>query len=440
MSSKVWIDLTDIELWAGHHGGTQRVVYGIAKHFYLSENEEVSFFAYSSAKNAFYETSFEPIYSRVESLKDQTTLSAIVDVSLRQRIKARILPYVPQAIRKNKVLKARAKRTVNYAIAQYKRLNNIRLKLQPKPIRDTGKKIVFSDSDIVLMLGKPWDDAGIQSLLDIQKKNADFKLVQVVYDLIISLYPHLHHPSLFDPYTQHMFKVAQSSDLLLPISESSKNDFAEFCNRLNLPIPKANVIRLGDEIETINATRPDVANLSDNFILCVGTIENRKNHALLYSAYKLAEERGISLPQLVIVGGNGWLADDIRYLIMNDLSMRDKIIVLNNLSDSSLAWMYQNTLFTAYPSLYEGWGLPVAESLAYGRPCVASNASSIPEIGGDLVKYFSPNSTDECLEAIHSMMNQTYRISVEQSIKKNYKKTSWSDTYNQVLDSIKQLR
>lgn len=440
MSGKTWIDLTDIELWAGNHGGTQRVVYGIAKNFYLSKSDAVAFFSYSSTKNIFYETSFEPIYQRVESLKQQNIFDIAVGISLKQRIKAKVLPYVPQSIRRNKILKERIKKAVNYATIQYKRANNIRLNFINQSIHDVKhQEVRFENSDIVLMLGKPWDDAGIQTLLDIQKRDADFKIVQVVYDLIISLYPHLHHPSLFNSYTKHMFKVAQSSDLVLPISQSSKNDFEEFCKRLNLPTPKSEVIRLGDEIETVVATKPDAKNLQKDFLLCVGTIENRKNHALLYSVYKLAKERGVDLPQLVIVGGNGWLADDVRYLIANDISMRDQIVILNNLSDSSLAWMYQNALFTVYPSLYEGWGLPVAESLAYGKACVASNASSIPEIGKDLVEYFSPNSTDECLLTIQNMLKESHRHSIESEIGKKYIKTSWKDTYNQISPYLEQL-
>jgi len=438
--SKVWIDLTDIELWAGHHGGTQRVVYGIAKNFYLENSTDVRFFTYIPTKNDFFETSFKPIYDRVESLKSQKALDNAVTISLKSRLKAKLLPYVPLSFRKNKLIKARAVKAMHLATKIYRTTNNMRLKFKPTTSKgDTLNVAVFNGGDKVLILGKPWDQPGLQTLLDSQKANVNFKVVQVVYDLIISLYPHLHHPTLFDSYTKQMFKMAQSSDLVLPISESSKNDLIQFCQQLNLPAPSAKVIRLGDELDNVVAEKPDIEALSSKFVLCVGTIENRKNHSLLYNVYKLAAERGIDLPQLVIVGGNGWLADDVRYLIANDASVKGKIVILSNISDSSLAWMYKNCLFTIYPSLYEGWGLPVAESLAYGKACVSSNISSMPEIGGELVAYFSPNSTDECLAAIIDMSDDLVRARYEQLINATYKKTTWHDTYMQVSKYMQKI-
>lgn len=202
-------------------------------------------------------------------------------------------------------------------------------------------------------------------------------------------------------------------------------------------------MRLGDEIELstddLNSTsKPDVR-IDDEFLLCVGTIENRKNHMLLYQTYKLAAERGVDLPQLVIAGGKGWLSDDVQYLISHDPGVAKKIVLLYSPSDSVLSWLYRNCLFTVYPSLYEGWGLPVAESLAYDKVCVSSGISSMPEIAGDLLTYFSPNSTDECLAAINNILNVSIRQKAEKRIKKEYHTTSWQKTYQQVVTAISEL-
>lgn len=212
---------------------------------------------------------------------------------------------------------------------------------------------------------------------------------------------------------------------------------------LHLPMPRTRVIRLGDEIELteemLNATAKPDAKIDDDFLLCVGTIENRKNHMLLYQTYKLAAERNVELPQLIIAGGRGWLSDDVQYLINHDPAVAKKIVIIYSPSDSVLSWMYQNCLFTVYPSLYEGWGLPVAESLAYGKVCVSSGISSMPEIAGDLLTYFSPNSTDECLKALQGMLDAKARQKAEDRIKQSYRATSWKDTYDQVVDAITEL-
>ena len=70
--------------------------------------------------------------------------------------------------------------------------------------------------------------------------------------------------------------------------------------------------------------------------------------------------------------------------------LKEKILVLKGINDEELSWLYRNCMFTAYPSLYEGWGLPVAESLRYGKFCIASKISSVPEIAPDLTKLIDP--------------------------------------------------
>ena len=149
----------------------------------------------------------------------------------------------------------------------------------------------------------------------------------------------------------------------------------------------------------------NVDDTSSRFLLCVGTIEVRKNHALLYSTYKLADERGIELPPMVIVGRRGWLSEDIYEVMTHDPQTRAKFVFLHDATDEELAWLYRHCEFTVYPSFYEGWGLPIGESLAYGVPCVASRTSSMPEVAGELIPYFSPSSADECLEAITAMIS-----------------------------------
>ncbi|MBO9578291.1 MAG: glycosyltransferase, partial [Microbacteriaceae bacterium] len=297
--------------------------------------------------------------------------------------------------------------------------------------------------DTVLILGKPWDDAGLQARLDAEKATVGFRIVELVYDLVPSLVPHLHHPSLTVPYTRQMFRQAQTSDRLLAISESSRRDYEEFCRRLALPCPPIDVIRIADRLGGIAAAGRESdalpAGVDEAFMLCVGTVEVRKNHALLYAAVKLAAERGIPLPQLVIVGGHGWLVDETWNNLTRDPAVRDSIRVLSSVDDELLDRLYRLAAFTVYPSKYEGWGLPVAEALAQGRAVAASSSSSIPEIGGDLVRYFSPYSVDECLEALVELSDPVARAAAEARIRAEYVATSWDDTAAQVRASLAAL-
>ena len=442
---RVLIDLTDIEGWEGHHGGTQRVVYGIAKQFFVDQSKDfqVEFIAFSSKKNIFYKTSFEPIYRRVESQESApSSQNSNITISLKSRLKRLVLPYVPEKVRKNKYARKVAKNTFSAGMSIARKAKHSisgRNLISTSPI--ANHQIEFTEKDIVLVLGKPWDNPSMESALINAKADKGFKLVQVVYDLIIPLYPHLHHPTLYKSYTQYIFEAIYGSDLLLPISKCTQKDLEIFAKSLNLTMPKTKVIRLADEIgiTTDNITKPDIR-IENKFIACVGTIEIRKNHNLLYYVYKLAEQRGIELPQLVIVGTRGWLTSDLQYLVENDPKIKNKIIILDNINDKGLSWVYENCMFSVYPSFYEGWGLPVAESLAIGKVCIASSVSSIPEIAGDMLDYFTPYDAGACLDLIVKYLDPTILKQKENQIEQAYKSTNWDDTFTTVVDAIKAIK
>jgi glycosyltransferase involved in cell wall biosynthesis len=142
---------------------------------------------------------------------------------------------------------------------------------------------------------------------------------------------------------------------------------------------------------------------------------------------------------VVIVGRNGWLTDDIRYTITNDLEAREKILILNDINDRELLWLYKNCLFTIFPSFYEGWGMPIAESLAYGKLCISSNTSSMPEIAGDLIDYFSPYDTGELLERIIENLDEDVRQDKEKIIASHYKQTSWDTMFKQIDQFVSKI-
>jgi glycosyltransferase involved in cell wall biosynthesis len=135
-----------------------------------------------------------------------------------------------------------------------------------------------------------------------------------------------------------------------------------------------------------------------NFVLSVGTIDVRKNQALLCRIWnELADSFGAdNIPQLVLVG-----RDDIDIASADPtascLFVADRIVALNGLTDGQVAALYKACLFTAFPSLAEGYGLPVAESLQYGKLCISSSLAPVRERTGDLAWYFRPDDFDGAL-------------------------------------------
>jgi glycosyltransferase involved in cell wall biosynthesis len=131
------------------------------------------------------------------------------------------------------------------------------------------------------------------------------------------------------------------------------------------------------------------------FVLCVGTIEHRKNGIALLKAWqKLIEELGEQAPQLVFAGKYGKGGVEFQEHLAQHPALASYVHVIHSPSDSDLAWLYQACLFTTLPSLIEGWGLPVGESAWFGKFCVSSNATSVPEVCGELMDYVDPHDVE----------------------------------------------
>jgi glycosyltransferase involved in cell wall biosynthesis len=172
----------------------------------------------------------------------------------------------------------------------------------------------------------------------------------------------------------------------------------------------------------------------------VGTIEARKNQALLYQVWsRLLETYGASVPKLVIVGHPGLLSSDFVTLV-KDSAMRNHVVILKDTTDSELVWLYEHCLFTVYPSIYEGWGLPVAESLARGKYCITSESSSMPEIAGDLVDYHSPWDSGECYNLIAQAIGDARFLKErEAAIRARYKTTAWKETAESIVRFVSRI-
>lgn len=138
--------------------------------------------------------------------------------------------------------------------------------------------------------------------------------------------------------------------------------------------------------------------LPDRFVLCLGTLEPRKNVATLVRAYAQARRRGVTEP-LVLAGGRGWGDLDLRALV-EQLDLREVVRPVGFVSmDEQPLWYNAASLF-AYPSRYEGFGFPALEAMACGTPVIAANRTSLPEVVGDAGILVDPDDVDALAEAL----------------------------------------
>ena len=143
------------------------------------------------------------------------------------------------------------------------------------------------------------------------------------------------------------------------------------------------------------------------------------------------------MPVLIFVGQIGWRVEDLLAELAASDFLAGKIELRRGLSDAELRDAYRSCLFTVFPSLCEGWGLPVAESLVQGKFCLASNRTSIPEVGGDLVDYFDPMDEDDALAKIErALLERGYLPAREARVRAEYRPKSWADCVHTLLGEL----
>jgi glycosyltransferase involved in cell wall biosynthesis len=175
------------------------------------------------------------------------------------------------------------------------------------------------------------------------------------------------------------------------------------------------------------------------YALFVSTIEARKNHVLAFRAWRrlLQALPPDQVPTLVFAGRIGWMVEDLMRQIENAAHLNGKLAIIENPDDATLAALYTGARFTLFPSLYEGWGLPVSESLSFGKVCIASSAAAVPEAGGEFCLYHDPDSVTEATALYRRAITEPGLIEgLEARIRSEYRPVPWSSTARAVLDAL----
>ncbi len=310
-------------------------------------------------------------------------------------------------------------------------------------ISTAGDLITFNRGDLLLCADFDWEVFYTEQVRG-ARQSSGVCTFGVLYDLISVIAPQHFAKDFGDRFKRLFLLTAGAYDGLLAISETSAQDFRYFCEQHAVACPPIEVIRLGDQLPSSSLSpSPCVAELlQESFILYVSTIERRKNHDTLYKAYHFlrAHKPDIPLPKLVLVGKRGWGVNELMADLQLDPLVRGHILLLHDCSDADLVALYRKALFCVYPSFYEGWGLPVGEALALGKAVLCSDQGSLPEVGGDLVRYVSPWNALGWAEAIAEWTTSPHLVKqTEDRVRENYRAQEWSDTARQVLDFIERI-
>ena len=219
-------------------------------------------------------------------------------------------------------------------------------------------------------------------------------------------------------------RLAQSL-VLTPTTDAPAGPLTQRLLEKQYPTVKA-LDGVGDDVRRLAGMR---------YVLCVGSMEIRKNNWRLLHAWDLLRRTLTvdEVPRLVFAGERRWMNADFFKFLEASGHLDGLVSIVDGPTDRELDLLYRNCLFTAMPSLYEGWGLPVGESLSYGKTSVISDITSLPEVGGDMVLYCDPYSVNSIMECCRELlMVPGLREELEARIA-SQRLRSWRDVVHDLL-------
>jgi len=238
-------------------------------------------------------------------------------------------------------------------------------------------------------------------------KHFNIPIVSVIYDLQAYYYPYFFSEAEAEERKGHLHYTCRYATQLISISKYVKKTILEninFPENKITPIP----IRLAKRFEHCDTSKRDVivndyALTVGNYLLYPANFWAHKNHQLLFTAFTAYCHRNpTSSLKLVCTGADNSLKQDLLQAIIK-MNMMTKIIFTEYLSDQSLHALLKGSRAIIFPSLFEGFGMPVLEAMSAGVPVLCSNQTSLPEIAGAAALYFNPKKPEEMIQAIHQI-------------------------------------
>jgi len=265
--------------------------------------------------------------------------------------------------------------------------------------------------------------------------------VMTIFDLTFIKYP-AYASSIVRTYSSRVKQCLKWTDLVITISQSSKNDIVEYlgidpnCIYVTYLASRYGAGYLSSEFTQKLQYTIDY-DFTKPYILFVSTIEPRKNINNLILAFNLLKNHAQIEHQLILIGKKGWNYQPI-FAAIESSPWKQDIHHLDYLSDELVALFYSKADAFVYPSHYEGFGLPVLEAMTLGTPVITSNTSSLPEVVGDAALMVDPNSPCQIAEAILRVIgDSSLRDELIQKGKERGKLFSWEKTARETLKAYK---
>jgi alpha-1,2-rhamnosyltransferase len=311
--------------------------------------------------------------------------------------------------------------------------------LKPKK-KTINSNVEVNSGDVLLLIDSSW-------YMEIWPSVSYFKqnggaVTSVIYDLIPITHKEFCNAFLVEIFKKWFYDSLKYVDGYIAISNTVKKDLVIFLdNEFGNKIEKKefDYFLLGSDFsysnkdtDTIRETLPKIFNNRPTYII-VSTVEPRKNHKYLLDAFEILWDRGLDI-NLCIIGRMGWEIDMLTERINKISSDNNRLILFSDLNDKELLYAYKNAKMLLFPSIVEGFGLPIVESLTNGLPVLASDTPIHKEVGGDKIGYFDISNPNDLVEQITDI--EKSGIPKELIVDENYKWLDWKDSTKMLLEKI----
>jgi glycosyltransferase involved in cell wall biosynthesis len=274
-------------------------------------------------------------------------------------------------------------------------------------------------------------------------RRSRLKTAITIHDLAFKYFPRDFERKDFYKIDSFSNFAIRHSDKIIAISHSTKKDILKFYPEI--PEEKIRVIYHGFDKEIFAKERSqeeeqvlkNKLQIKGDYILYTGAIQPRKNLLILIEAFESLKKSSAFAGQLVLAGEKAWLSEKIVQKAKDNPFSQD-IKLLGKVKFADLGILFRGASVFAFPSLYEGFGLPILEAFASKIPVVCANNSSLPEVAGDAALYFENNNTQDLAQKIQQILeNPELKNSLIQKGLQQLEKFSWEKCAKETLEFLK---
>lgn len=452
--SMLWIDVTDLLGYLGQHNrpsGIQRVVSELGRALVECAPERVRFVRRFAGPCDFETVSWQDM----ESLFEKTAQKIVSQEAAQSPPPSpdELGPFIPPQGRFSLMQEA-----VSMQVSTFRHLTRLADNLANRVRRavrynssqhqaslltaDSGLLLseLARPGDVFLVPGSPWDFTDYSQTVRWLRDSRRMTFGLLIHDMIPIFNPEWCDRGVIASFTAWHRTVLPLADHVFTTSAATARDVQKYVRQQRIflsseprPIGVGAVLRR----PAPEADRPAHLPAPDSYVLFVSTLEARKNHIQMVRVWRrLVEERGDDcVPTLVFAGRVGWLEHDLMQQLVGMKWLNGKIRHIASPTDRELTFLYDGCLFTVFPSLAEGWGLPVSESLASGKPCLASSTTAIPEAGGALARYFDPDNAADIFRVVSEILDDPQTLAEwSAAIRETYSPPQWRDCAQHILE------